>query len=212
VTRGAAMAVAAAMLLALVGACGPEEPIRDVRSVTRGGRTVTMVDCPKCEMCARIAQDAMTATVNVSRLSDGNPDAREFARRRDAIVARVFATMESVAAAGGGAPWGDDAAVRWLAKGATPRVVRSDGAEAVFARGSGAAREVFVRNRTDLPREIVVPFASVGLSGCVAILDLTERAIPPDGEGSLHAFVPARGERLFRLVAGGTTTEEGNGK
>ena len=67
-------------------------------SVTRNGRTVTFVECPECEKSMRIASDGMSATINLCRLRDGNPDAKEFARRRDEMVERAFALMEDKAA------------------------------------------------------------------------------------------------------------------
>ena len=66
---------------------------RQILSVTRNGRTVTFVECPECEKIMRIASDGMTATINLCRLRDGNPDAREFARRRDAAVEQAFLLM-----------------------------------------------------------------------------------------------------------------------
>lgn len=62
-------------------------------SVTRNGRTVTFVECPECEKSMRVASDGMSATINLCRLRDGNPDAREFARRRDALVEQAFLLM-----------------------------------------------------------------------------------------------------------------------
>ena len=62
-------------------------------SVTRSGRTVTFVECPECEKSMRIASDGMSATINLCRLRDGNPDAKEFARRRDALVEQAFSLM-----------------------------------------------------------------------------------------------------------------------
>jgi len=66
---------------------------RQILSVTRNGRTVTFVECPECEKSMRIASDGMSATINLSRLRDGNPDAKEFARRRDAAVEQAFLLM-----------------------------------------------------------------------------------------------------------------------
>ena len=62
-------------------------------SITRHGRTVTFVECPECEKSMRIASDGMSATINLCRLRDGNPDAKEFARRRDALVEQAFSLM-----------------------------------------------------------------------------------------------------------------------
>ena len=66
---------------------------RQVLSITRNGRTVTFVECPECEKSMRIASDGMSATINLCRLRDGNPDAEEFARRRDAAVEQAFLLM-----------------------------------------------------------------------------------------------------------------------
>ena len=66
---------------------------RQILSVTRNGRTVTFVECPECEKSMRIASDGMSATINLCRLRDGNPDAKEFARRRDALVEQAFSLM-----------------------------------------------------------------------------------------------------------------------
>ena len=62
-------------------------------SITRHGRTVTFVECPECEKSMRIASDGMSATINLCRLRDGTPDAKEFARRRDALVEQAFSLM-----------------------------------------------------------------------------------------------------------------------
>lgn len=66
---------------------------RQILSVTRNGRTVTFVECPECEKTMRVASDGMSATINLCRLRDGNPDAKEFARRRDAAVEQAFLLM-----------------------------------------------------------------------------------------------------------------------
>ena len=66
---------------------------RQILSITRNGRTVTFVECPECEKTMRVASDGMSATINLCRLRDGNPDAKEFARRRDAAVEQAFLLM-----------------------------------------------------------------------------------------------------------------------
>lgn len=66
---------------------------RQILSITRNGRTVTFVECPECEKSMRIASDGMSATINLCRLRDSNPDAKEFARRRDAAVEQAFLLM-----------------------------------------------------------------------------------------------------------------------
>ena len=81
-----------ATVIARRNAATPIDP-RQILSITRNGRTVTFVECPECEKSMRIASDGMTATINLCRLRDGNPDAREFARRRDAAVEQAFLLM-----------------------------------------------------------------------------------------------------------------------
>ena len=66
---------------------------RQILSITRNGRTVTFVECPECEKTMRVASDGMSATINLCRLRDGNPDAKEFARRRDAAIEQAFLLM-----------------------------------------------------------------------------------------------------------------------
>ena len=66
---------------------------RQILSITRNGRTVTFVECPECEKSMRIASDGMSATINLCRLRDGNPDAKEFVRRRDEAVEQAFLLM-----------------------------------------------------------------------------------------------------------------------
>ena len=66
---------------------------RQILSITRNGRTVTFVECPECEKTMRVASDGMSATINLCRLRDGNPDAKEFAHRRDAAVEQAFLLM-----------------------------------------------------------------------------------------------------------------------
>jgi hypothetical protein len=177
---------------------------RQVLSVTRGDCTVTFVKCPECEMCARISQDAKSATVNLCRLRDGQPLPSVFARRRDAMTERVFA----LAAEASRAPkdfWGPDAATAWLAAADATRAVRSDGRIEVVLRDCAAARgterEVAVRNATDAPRLVEVPLEEFGFAkGARAeAVDLTERAIPPDVEGELSVVVPPKTTKLLRL-------------
>jgi len=82
----------AAVMIARRNAATPIDT-RQILSVTRNGRTVTFVECPECEKTMRVASDGMSATINLCRLRDGNPDAKEFARRRDAAVEQAFLLM-----------------------------------------------------------------------------------------------------------------------
>ena len=86
------VAGSAAVVIARRNAATPIDT-RQILSITRNGRTVTFVECPECEKSMRIASDGMTATINLCRLRDGNPDAKEFARRRDAAVEQAFLLM-----------------------------------------------------------------------------------------------------------------------
>ena len=86
------VAVSAAMVIVRRNAATPIDT-RQILSITRNGRTVTFVECPECEKTMRVASDGMTATINLCRLRDGNPDAKEFARRRDAAVEQAFLLM-----------------------------------------------------------------------------------------------------------------------
>ena len=88
----ALIVVASAVVIVRRNAATPIDT-RQILSVTRNGRTVTFVECPECEKIMRIASDGMTATINLCRLRDGNPDAKEFARRRDAAVEQAFLLM-----------------------------------------------------------------------------------------------------------------------
>ena len=71
-------------------------PVRtgEIVSITREGRTVTYVECPECEKSLRVAPDGMSATINLCRLRDGNPDAREFARRQAVLIEWAFLLMK----------------------------------------------------------------------------------------------------------------------
>ena len=178
---------------------------RQVLSVTRGDCTVTLVECPECEMCARISQDAKSATVNLCRLRDGGPIPSVFAKRRDAMIERVFALASEVSRSPQ-AFWGPDAADAWFASVPAPRAVQSDSRVEVLVReraaARGTAREVAVRNATDAPRLVEVPLVDLGFApGAKAqAVDLVERAIPPDVDGELSVVVPAKGVKIYRLA------------
>ena len=92
VTLLALIVVASAVVIVRRNAATPIDT-RQILSVTRNGRTVTFVECPECEKTMRIASDGMSATINLCRLRDGNPDAKKFARRRDAAVEQAFLLM-----------------------------------------------------------------------------------------------------------------------
>ncbi len=85
--------VAVSAVVIVRGTAATPIDTRQILSVTRNGRTVTFVECPECEKSMRIASDGMSATINLCRLRDGNPDAKEFARRRDAAVEQAFLLM-----------------------------------------------------------------------------------------------------------------------
>ena len=179
--------------------------MRQVLSVTRGGCTVTFVECPECEMCARISQDGKSATINLCRLRDGGPVPSVFARRRDAMAERVFALVAEASRAQL-AFWGPDAASAWLASGDAARVVMGDDRIEVLVRERSATGrlscEVAVRNATDAPRLVEVPLEDLGFAKGekAEVADLTERAIPPDAEGVLSMVIPQKTTKLFRVA------------
>ena len=88
----ALLVAVSAMVIVRRNAATPVDT-RQILSITRNGRTVTFVECPECEKTMRVASDGMSATINLCRLRDGNPDAKEFARRRDAAVEQAFLLM-----------------------------------------------------------------------------------------------------------------------
>ena len=88
----ALIVVASAVVIVRRNAATPVDT-RQILSITRNGRTATFVECPECEKTMRVASDGMSATINLCRLRDGNPDAKEFARRRDAAVEQAFLLM-----------------------------------------------------------------------------------------------------------------------
>ena len=179
-------------------------PRGEMMSVTRDGRTATFVDCPMCEICARMSSDAKSATVNNSRLKDGDPSPRALEARRAKLLDRVFAAMKEASGAKG-VFWGDELAGAWRTNDVPPRVVRRDADGEVLVRGlsasNKAACELAVFSAADESRTFVVDFETLGLAGTVEALDLTERAIPPDMEKKLSALVPAKGVKIYRLVA-----------
>ena len=58
-------------------------------AVTMGARAVEFVECPKCDLWMRIAEDGKSATVNLSRLKDDAPDAATLERRKAEMSARA---------------------------------------------------------------------------------------------------------------------------
>lgn len=89
----ALIAVASTVVVIVRRNATPPAETGQIVSITRHGCTVTFVECPECEKSMRIASDGMSATINLCRLRDGNPDAKEFARRRDALVEQAFSLM-----------------------------------------------------------------------------------------------------------------------
>ena len=119
---------------------------------------------------------------------------------RDALPAAM-----KEAASAKGAFWGEELAGAWRTNGVPPRVVRRDADGEVLVRdlavNRGAACELAVFSAADELRTFVVDFETLGLAGSVEAIDLTERAIPPDMVKRLSAFVPAKGVKIYRLVA-----------
>lgn len=69
----------------------------ELGTITRGGFTVQLTECPKCEMRGRFSPDGKMAFMNVSRLKDDNPDADTLAARQKAQAERSFKLMASAA-------------------------------------------------------------------------------------------------------------------
>lgn len=95
VTFFAVASLAAVIVLAIAARRDAPQAMESAQmlSVTRNGRTVTFVECQKCDKSLRVASDGMSAMVNLARLKDDSPDAEEFARRRDALVEKAFLLM-----------------------------------------------------------------------------------------------------------------------
>lgn len=186
-----ALAVLAASASAMCG---------QTTSVVRGRMKADFVECPKCEMCARFSPDGSYATINNARLRDGDPEPAEFAARQSRMIERVFAAMQFVAsnkvvACGGFA----DA---WRTNGAPARVVLKDDSREALMRDAGAGVvELALYNLSDETRDFDVPLAALGIPGSAEAVDLTERAIPPDFEDNVAAFVAPKDARIYRLSA-----------
>jgi len=194
-----ALAALAALLLAGAADCA------ESKTVTRDGRTVEFVECPKCEMRARFAADAKSATINVSRLRDGNPDKHRYSRLRTMMLERVFKVMETAAAAAEQPFWGEGLVRTWRTRGLPAYVVQREDRFVVLVKDvgepGGKVREVALYNMSDAAREFHVTFASLDLGGKVLVLDLTERAIPEDFASEIAVRVPPKSAKIYRLSA-----------
>ena len=169
-------------------------------SVVRGAMKVDFVECPKCEMCARFSPDGSYATINNSRLRDGDPDPAEFAARQSRMLERVFAAMQFVAS--NKAVACDGFADAWRTNGALARAVLKDDSREALVRDVGAGVvELALYNLSDETRDFAVTLAALGIAGPAEAVDLTERALPPNFEERVVAFVAPKGARIYRLCA-----------
>ena len=64
-----------------------------VKSVARDGRKIDFIECEKCEMLAKWNEPGTHATINLSRLRDGDPSAAELSRRETEMLGRVLEAM-----------------------------------------------------------------------------------------------------------------------
>jgi len=200
-----ALLVLAAIAASSSAVCG------QMKSVTRGTMKADFVECPKCEMCARFSPDGTYATINNSRLRDGDPGQAVFEERQARMLGRVFAAMQFVASNGVVAC--EVFADAWRTNGAPARVVERDAAHEALVRDAGnGVVELAVYNLSDAPRDFVVPLAALGISGPAEAVDLTERAIPPDFEDNVVAVVAPKGARIYRLSAGAGKSKKENRK
>ena len=188
-------------LLALVAiATSASAVCGQMTSVVRGAMKADFVECPKCEMCARFSPDGLYATINNARLRDGNPGPAAFEERQSRMLERVLAAMQYVASNRVVASEGF--ANAWRTNGTPARVVEKGDAHEALARDIGAGIvELALYNLSDAPRDFVVPLAALGISGSAEAVDLTERAIPPDFEEKVVAFVAPKDARIYRLSA-----------
>ncbi len=84
-TRAVLLALAIALLLPSFAA--------QVKSVMCDGKKIDFIECEKCEMLAKWNEAGTYATVNLSRLRDGDPSAAELSRREAETLERVLAAM-----------------------------------------------------------------------------------------------------------------------
>ncbi len=150
-----------------------------LKSVTRDGKKVDFIECERCPMLAKWSEDGTYATLNMSRLGDGNPSAAELSLREAETLERVFAAMAMKPAV------------------ESPRcTVLCDDIHVVATNTVG---DVVIENLVDEPRDFSVPLAELGLHGPVHALDITERAVMPDVNGTLVARVLPRETKILRL-------------
>ncbi len=150
-----------------------------LKSVARDGKRIDFIECEKCEMMARWSEDGTYATVNMSRLRDGNPSAAELSLREAETLERVFAAM----------------AMKPAVESPRCTVLCDD----IHVIATNTVGDVVIENLMDEPRDFSVPLAELGLHGPVHALDITERAVMPDVRDALVARVLPRETKMLRL-------------
>ncbi len=172
-TRAVLSIFAIALLLSATAA--------QMRSVTRGGKKVDFIECEKCEMLAKWSEDGTYATINLSRLRDGNPSAAELSRRESETLERVLAAMA-------------------MAPVKQPRrIVRSDDMHVVATNSLPGSVELAVENKTGEVRRFSFTLAELGLPRFAHALDMTDRAMLPDVRDALVVLVPPHETKVYRL-------------
>ena len=201
-----------ALLAALASAALSASAVcAQMTSCVRGTMKADFVECPKCEMCARFSPDGSYATINNSRLRDGDPGPAEFAARQSRMLERVFAAMQLVASNRVVAAEGF--ADAWRTNGAPARVVERDGLHEVLVREAGPGSvELALRNLSDEPRAFDVPLSALGMSGLAEAVDLTGRAIPPDFMDCVAATVAPADSKIYLLSARDGRAKQANRK
>ncbi len=174
--RSCVLSLVAVLALPLVAA--------QAKSVVRDGRRVDFIECRECDKLAKWSEDGTFATINISRLRDGDPSPVEYSRRESETVELVFAAM-AMAKSPAESP---------------RRIVRSDDVHVISTNATCGFVELAVENLVDSPRDINVELAELGICDPVRVLDMTERAVLADFRGVLAVRVPPRERKVFRLV------------
>ena len=144
-----------------------------IKTVTRGDRKIDFVECENCEMFARWSADRTYATINLSRLREGCSSDDELSRRESEMLDRVLSAMSMPASS----------------EETTNRVFSIDGLRGVTARLRGDMTEVTLENADGKPCEFRIPLKSLGFDVSVHVIDMIERAIPPDFDKELFVRV-----------------------
>ncbi len=174
-TRAVLFVLAIALLLPAFAA--------QIKSVTRGGKKIDFIECEKCAMLAKWNEAGTYATINLSRLRDGNPSAAELSRREAETLEMLLQAM--------GMPTPTEES--------DVRVLELDASHVVSTRQIGNWVEVWFKNLSDSPRYFRIPMRALGMTGVLQAVDITDRAITPEFKDEVFARVPPRETKVYRL-------------